>query len=58
MSLFIIFSIQLTSENMMESEAHTLPTLGESLVLVAAWSRQGGTGTGFFWISSLKQVEG
>lgn len=35
----------------------TLPTLGESLVLVAAWSRQEGTGGGFFWISSLKQVE-
>lgn len=35
----------------------TLPRLGESLVLVAAWSRQGGTAGGFFWISSLKQVE-
>lgn len=35
----------------------TLPTVGESLVLVAAWSRQEGTGGGFFWISSLKQVE-
>lgn len=39
------------------AQCSTLPTLGESLVLVAAWSRQEGTGGGFFWISSLKQVE-
>ncbi len=45
--------------NLQEFEAlwSTLPTLGESLVLVAAWSRQEGTGGGFFWIISLKQVE-
>lgn len=27
------------------------------MVLVAAWSRQEGTGGGFFWMISLKQVE-
>lgn len=45
--------------NLLEFKApwSTLPILGESLVLVAAWSRQEGTGGGFFWIISLKQVE-
>lgn len=40
-----------------EAQRSTLATLGESLVLVAAWSRQEGTAGGFFWISSLKQVD-
>ena len=36
----------------------TLPTLGESLVLAAAWRIAEGTGGGLFWITPMKQVGG